>query len=63
MRYLKEERPGFLRRKFSLRRDSKTIERETAVELGIDPQNFRTEIDDLVVGYFESKGIGAEQES
>jgi hypothetical protein len=59
VRYLEEKRPGFLRRMFSLRRDPKTIERETAMELGIKPENFWTEIDDVVVGYFENKGMGA----
>jgi hypothetical protein len=63
VRYLEEERPGFLRRMFSLRRDSKTIEREVAMELGMEPGSFWSEIDEVVVGHFErqekSNGGGA----
>ncbi len=54
--YLEKERPGFLGRMFSLRRDSKTIERELAAELGIEPASFWSEIDDILVGYFEKRG-------
>jgi hypothetical protein len=53
VRYLEEERPGFLKRMFSLRRDSRAIEREMAMELGMEPGSFWSEIDDVVVGHFE----------
>jgi hypothetical protein len=56
VRYLEEERPGFLRRMLSQRRDSKTIEHEVAAELGIEPASFWSVIDDLVVTYFEGGG-------
>ena len=56
--YLEEKRPGFLRRMFSHRRDSRAIEREMAMELGVEPESLWNEIDDVVVGHFERKGIG-----
>ncbi|MGB8951146.1 MAG: hypothetical protein WCC06_00570 [Candidatus Aminicenantales bacterium] len=59
VRYLEEERPGFLKRMFSLRRrDSKTIEREMARELGMEPESFWREIDGVAVGHFERKRAG-----
>ncbi len=58
MRYLEEERPGFLRRMFSLLQDGRLIEREMVTELGMEPENFWSEIDDVVVGHFERKGVG-----
>jgi hypothetical protein len=57
VRYL-EERSGFLRRMFSLRRDAKTIEREMIMELGMESESFWSEIDDVVVSHFERKGVG-----
>jgi hypothetical protein len=53
--YLEEQRPGFLRRAFSLRQDAATIECETAKELGMEPESFWREIDDVLVSYFETK--------
>ncbi len=44
-----------LRRMFSLRRDSRVIEREMAMELGMEPESFWSEIDEVVVGHFERK--------
>ena len=58
VRYLEEEHPGFLKRKFSLRRDLQAIEREMAEELGMEPESFWREIDGVIVGYFERKGVG-----
>jgi hypothetical protein len=55
VRYLEENRPGFLRRMFSLRRDPKAIEHEMATELGMQPERFWSEIDDAVVDHFERK--------
>jgi hypothetical protein len=40
---------------FSLRRDPKAIEQEMIVELGMESGHFWSEIDDLVVDYFEEK--------
>jgi len=57
VRYLEEERPGFLKRMFPLRRDLQAIEREMAVELGIEPESFWREIDDLLVGHFERERV------
>ena len=50
--YLEKERPGFLRRLFSLRRDKRTMEYEVALALGMDPASFWSEIDDVLVSYF-----------
>jgi hypothetical protein len=52
---LEEQRPGFLKRAFSLRRDAATIERETARELGMEPESFWREIDGVLVSYFGGK--------
>ena len=52
VRYLEEKHPGFLRHAFSLRRDSRGIEREIAIELEMEPESFWSEIDDVVVGHF-----------
>jgi len=57
--YLEKEHPGLLNRMFSLRRDSKTIEREVAAELGMEPVSFWSEIDDMLVGYFGKRLAGA----
>lgn len=55
VRYLEEKHPGFLRHAFSLRRDSRTIEREIAIELGMEPESFWSEIDGVVVDHFGTK--------
>jgi hypothetical protein len=52
-RYLEENRPGFLKRMFSLHRDPTAIEQEMIAELGMEPESFWREIDDVVVYYFE----------
>jgi len=57
VRYLEKEHPGFLNRMLSLRMDSKTIEREIAAELGMEPTSFWGEIDDLLVSYFKERGV------
>jgi hypothetical protein len=62
VRFLEEERPGFLRRMFSRRRDSKTIEREIAAELGMEPASFWNEIDGVVAGYFSVDNVQPERE-
>jgi hypothetical protein len=54
--YLEKERPGLLSSMFSQRRDSKTIEREVATELGMELASFWIEIDDILVSYFEKRG-------
>jgi len=53
VRYLEEKHPGFLRRMFSLRRDSKAIEQEMIVALGMEPGRFWSQIDNVVVDHFE----------
>jgi hypothetical protein len=55
VRYLEEQHPGFLRRMFSLHRDSRAIEQEMIVELGIESGSFWREIDDVVVSHFERR--------
>jgi hypothetical protein len=55
--YLEEKYPGFLRHAFSLRRDSRGIEREIAMELEMEPKSFWSEIDDVVVGHFGRKMV------
>ena len=55
VRYLEEKSPGFLRRMFSLRQDSEAIEQGMIFELGMESGHFWSEIDDLVVDYFEEK--------
>jgi hypothetical protein len=58
VRYLEEKRPGFLRHMFSRRQDARAIEREMAAELGMEPEVFWRDIDSVMVGHFERKGIG-----
>lgn len=53
--YMEEKSPGFLRHMFSQRRDSRTITREIALELGVEPDNYWREIDDMVADHFEGK--------
>jgi len=55
VRYLEEERAGFLKRMFSLHRDARAIEREMMAELGMEPSSFWREIDDIVADRFEGK--------
>jgi hypothetical protein len=55
VQYLEDERPGFLRRLFSLRRDAQAIEREVMAELGMEPGRFWNQIDDVVVDHFQGK--------
>ncbi|MFC2070277.1 hypothetical protein ACFLTB_03800 [Chloroflexota bacterium] len=52
VRYLEKERPGFLKGMLAIRKDSNTIERNIAEELGIAPESFWNEIDDIVADYF-----------
>ncbi|MCJ7521218.1 MAG: hypothetical protein MUP21_03245 [Dehalococcoidia bacterium] len=56
VQYLEGKRPGFLRRIFSQGQSAKTIEREVAIALGMEPESFWSEIDEVVVDHFESKG-------
>ena len=58
VRYLEEKRPGFLRYMFSLRQDARAIEREMVAELGMEPKSFWSDIDGVIVGHFERKGVG-----
>jgi hypothetical protein len=58
VRYLEETAPGFLRRMLSRRRDSWTIEREMALALGMEPESFWRDIDDVVVDRFAGKEAG-----
>jgi hypothetical protein len=53
--YLEEKHPEFLRRMFALRRDAKAIEQEMIVELGMKPEGFWSQIDNVVVDHFEGK--------
>jgi hypothetical protein len=55
VRYLEENHPGFLKRMFSLHRDPKVIEQEMIVELGMEPERFWSEIDDVMIDHFERK--------
>lgn len=54
VRFLEDQRPGFLRRLLAQRQDHQAIERETAAELGLDPERFWAEIDGLVADHFAS---------
>lgn len=57
VRCVEERHPGFLKHVFSQGRDAKMIEREMAIELGIDPESFWGEIDEVVTDHFEREGI------
>jgi hypothetical protein len=57
VRYLEEKRPGFLRHMFSLHQYGRPIEREMITELGMVPESFWSEIDEVIVGHFESKDV------
>lgn len=50
--YVEEKRPGFLKRKFSRDWQASTIEREIAIELGLRPENFWSEIDTVISHHF-----------
>jgi hypothetical protein len=50
VRYLEENRPGFLRRMFSLGQNGRTIEQEMIAELGMEPESFWSEIDGVIAG-------------
>ena len=50
--YAEEKCPGFLKRKFSLNWQARTIEQEIAIELGMRPENFWSEIDAAVSDHF-----------
>ncbi|MGB2897034.1 MAG: hypothetical protein WBB65_12810 [Anaerolineales bacterium] len=60
VKYVEEERPGFLKRMFSSGQDVKTIEREMAIELGMEPENLWNEIDGVLADFFERKGEGSQ---
>jgi hypothetical protein len=62
VRYLEEERPGFLRRLFSLAQDARVMERETVAELGMELEGFWSGIDGVMAGHFESQGGHNEHE-
>jgi hypothetical protein len=51
-RLLEEEHPGFLKELFAAVRAPQEIEREAARQLGLDPESFWREIDDLVIARF-----------
>jgi hypothetical protein len=59
VRYLEEKCPGFLRRMFSQRQDSRTMEREMVMELGMEPESFWRGVDEVIVAHFERQGVGA----
>ena len=50
VRHLEENRPGFLRRMFSLGQDGRVIEQEMIAELGMEPESFWSEIDGVIAG-------------
>jgi hypothetical protein len=50
--YVEDKCPGFLKRKFSLDWPVDSIEPEIAIELGMKPENFWSEIDAAVVDHF-----------
>jgi hypothetical protein len=53
VRYLEEKHPGFLKQMFEERQDPRVIEREMITELGMEPESFWSEIDDIVIAHFE----------
>ncbi|MFC1920771.1 hypothetical protein ACFLYQ_03490 [Chloroflexota bacterium] len=52
VRYLEQAIPGFLRDTFAEYTDTETIEANIAEKLGIEPENFWEDIDDIVADYF-----------
>jgi hypothetical protein len=55
VRYLEETRPGFLRRMFSLHQDTRMMEGGMIAELGMEPVRFWSDIDGVMVDYFEGQ--------
>ncbi len=53
VRYIEEMCPGFFKSMFSLRRDTEILEREVAEQVGMKPDGFWGEIDDIVVNHFK----------
>jgi hypothetical protein len=51
--YIEEKCPGFLKRKFSRGWKASPIEQEIAIELGMRPESFWSEVDAAVVDHFE----------
>jgi hypothetical protein len=56
VRYLEDERPGSVRKMLSMDLDSEEIVRYIAGQLGMEPDTFWSEIDEVVVGHFEKSG-------
>jgi len=56
VRYLEGVRPGFLRNAFTSGLDPKTIAREAATALDMEPARFWHDIDGVVAAHFEPKG-------
>jgi hypothetical protein len=56
VRYLEEQRPGFLKGIFSRRRNAKAIEAAVAAELRMEPRRFWADIDGVLYDHFEPKG-------
>jgi len=52
VRYLEDKHPGFLKGLFSQGKDSKTIERDIAAELGVEVDSYWLNIDKIVTDYF-----------
>jgi hypothetical protein len=55
VRYLEDQHSSSVRNMLSKNLDSKEIVREIAGQLGIEPDTFWSEIDELIVGHFESE--------
>jgi hypothetical protein len=53
--YVEEKCPDFLQRKFARDWQANSIEREIAIELGLSPENFWSEIDVVVSNHFLQK--------
>ncbi len=49
---IEDKCPGFLKRKFSRDWRANTLEQEIAIELGMKPENFWSEIDTAIVDHF-----------
>lgn len=66
VRYLEEQRPGFMKRMLAQRQDPGAIERQTIAELGMAPESFWSDIDAAIAGYFgariEPSGTGGRPE-
>ena len=55
VRYMEDEHPCFLRHMFLSYQDAHTIEHEVALQLGMMPESFWDEIDELVTDHFEGQ--------